>query len=92
MPPIIVVFHQTGAGHVEVVSGIVTVRGDLRDELEYECAIHACGVEYTELLDEFACLPALIANMNSFEVRSDKSTQDWHVVQELGPVVNDVST
>jgi hypothetical protein len=30
--------------------------------------------------------------MNSFEVRSDKSTQDWHVVQELGPVVNDVST
>ena len=42
---VIIVFYEAGARHVKVKSRVLTVRGDLGNKLENECAFNSCIVQ-----------------------------------------------
>jgi hypothetical protein len=41
-----IAFHQAVAGHVEVVLGIIIIRGNRRDKSHYKSPINTCSVEH----------------------------------------------
>jgi len=65
MPTASVVPHEARAGHVEVVTGIIVVRIDLRNELGDEGSFNPCFVQHFEIVDYLLGLPCLVSSMDS---------------------------
>src|SRR5258708_5792998 len=64
-----IAFHQTVAGHVQVVFWVFVVRRSRRDKREHKSAINACAVEYTQHISEFTCLQALVAHIIAIQLQ-----------------------